>query len=370
MSRLGRAQPFKPHLNRVLRYGQTFTGAYTESQGSADTDNNLLIKPKTLTDVMLGTDMIRNLITNPSFEVDLTSWTSFGVGGTFSATLSRDTTTFQYGTASMKVVGAGAGGSFLGAQYTLTGLIVGAFYTVSCYAKGQLGTENFTLNIDTGNQSSQTLGTSFARYSVTFQATATSHVIKAESSTALAVYWVDAVQAEQNTATSPYFDGSFSGAAWEGTANASISDNNGFGLTFLIGYVFNETQASADSLIYLLGRVLTESQASADTVGSLIELFLSETQASADTLAKRMGATLSETQASADTLVKQLTYILTETQASVDTLQRLFEAFLTEAQASSDIMTNLHNGWPDIWNPDSKAGSSWQADTLNPSIWS
>ncbi|HEX5347855.1 MAG TPA: carbohydrate binding domain-containing protein [Pseudonocardiaceae bacterium] len=73
------------------------------------------------------------VVPNGAFETDLSGWTAAG-----SATITRDTTTFHDGVASMKLTYSGAGGEFAFST-PVTGLIPGASYPVTAWARAAVG---------------------------------------------------------------------------------------------------------------------------------------------------------------------------------------------------------------------------------------
>lgn len=169
-----------------------------------------------------------NLIPNPTFEVNTTGWSIYG-----SSTLTRITSDFYTGTASLKVQTQVAAGNS-GTTATITGLSIGQTYTLSTYAKGAGVGLNIYVGTSSNPQSDFALTGSWVRYGLTFVATATSHDIFLRSVNTSSTYYIDGVQLELATAASDYFDGSLAtvddtvGAlstiyAWTGTAHASTS---------------------------------------------------------------------------------------------------------------------------------------------------
>jgi hypothetical protein len=77
-----------------------------------------------------------NLVTNPSFEVDLTGYSAGGGG----STITRVTSTSKFGIASMEIVVVVGGGTNAGCTAPLiAGLTPGETYTMSYYAKAKAG---------------------------------------------------------------------------------------------------------------------------------------------------------------------------------------------------------------------------------------
>lgn len=176
---------------------------------------------------------VTNLITNPSFETNTTSWTAAN------GTLSRDTTVVTPGTgvASGKVVATAA--SVVTLSYTATGLTIGQAYTFSFYSKISAVTTDFSLvptvtGVINPVMAAQTTGDDFVRRYVGFIATGTSHTLVISSTANLSIndtFWVDRVMLNAGNLL-PYFDGSYPFSAWTGTANASTSTNTAFDSTY------------------------------------------------------------------------------------------------------------------------------------------
>lgn len=187
--------------------------------------------------------MVRtNLIKNPSFEVDLTGYLA-----ETSTTLSRDTTEFWSGTASMKCVSTainkiGLYGRTVGNAANASSIPVSATQqvTVSAYVKATTSGVNHRVEISwfrangsyitASNGSTVAVGTSWTRLSVTATApTDATHFGMAlyKSSAGSHTSFTDGWLAEISGTLGTYFDGSTTGAgftyAWTGTANASTS---------------------------------------------------------------------------------------------------------------------------------------------------
>lgn len=170
-----------------------------------------------------------NLVTNPSFETNTTSWSATN------ASIARDLTvvTPSTGTASLKVTATAA--AVVTLSYTVTGLTIGKNYTASFYGKIQALTTDFSIiptitGVNAVASVPMRTGDGFVRRYMGFTATATSHTFVIKSETALAIgdiFWVDLVQINQDTLL-PYFDGSYPYSSWSGTANASTSSNTAF----------------------------------------------------------------------------------------------------------------------------------------------
>lgn len=165
---------------------------------------------------------ITNLVTNPSFETNTTSW-----GNTATASISRITSDHISGDACLQVVVAS--GSAQGATYTVTGLTIGLTYTVSCFVKSvslAAGAFGQIITNTSGGAFSFTTTTSWARNTANFVATATSEALIFATATAAGTFLLDAIQVELSTTgtATTYADGSMGqGYAWNGTAHASTS---------------------------------------------------------------------------------------------------------------------------------------------------
>jgi hypothetical protein len=171
-----------------------------------------------------------NLCTNPGFETNLTAWTA--VGGN-PPTLTRDTSRFRDGVASMRVAFNTAHAFTDNASYVISGLTVGGTYTCSAYI--YMVTGSLTGNVSCGISglsfgSTCTTFDAWTRISVTFTASATSHTFFAYSNTYTAgqFFNVDDVLIEASSTLGTFFSGDTPSTpsltyAWTGTANASTS---------------------------------------------------------------------------------------------------------------------------------------------------
>ena len=179
-----------------------------------------------------------NYITNPSFEVNTTGWTSVSSG-----TLARTTGQFNTGSASLSVTNS----SFSGAQIGNTGAMIpleagaGTYY-LSAYVK--LGVDNSeatysfrvlqyatqsslgTVAVETIGAQSLTYTGNWVRLSGSFVKNfgANFAIIRIVTGSPISgeIFYIDSVMLEKSTTLNAYFDGSSSGF-WAGTAHASIS---------------------------------------------------------------------------------------------------------------------------------------------------
>jgi hypothetical protein len=175
-----------------------------------------------------------NYVSNPSFEVDTTGWSSVA-----SATLARTTSEFNTGAASLSVTNA----SGSAAAYTFIPLVAGeGTYYISAYVKlasGNSAANYFirqlqyedTLSVTT--VSAANVGIQNLSYtgnwvrlsgSVTKQGSANFMSIRivTSSTTSGEIFYVDSVMLEKSNTLGSYFDGG-SGGFWSGAANASFS---------------------------------------------------------------------------------------------------------------------------------------------------
>lgn len=179
-----------------------------------------------------------NLITNPSLETNATGWS--GVNG---GTLTRDTTEFYVGAASLKVVSVGAG--VRGAVHQTTGLTASNTYTWSFYTKAASGVP-VDAQIDTFNSIGTYVGSfylnsiatgSWQRGSITVNLGATEVTGNLYLSTnGNNTFYADAVMLQPGNLVNDYFDGSTTATlasdhSWTGVAHASTSLKRTYDLT-------------------------------------------------------------------------------------------------------------------------------------------
>lgn len=153
-----------------------------------------------------------NHVTNPNFETDTAGWS----GGVWASTLTRDTSTFYSGTASLKATDTGT----TWAETAVTGLTVGVTYKVAARMKSASGL--ISLSARGGTVSSEhTSAGAWVLGELFFTATATSETVVIATSGI--DFNVDNVMVTEAPFDGEYFDGSTIGGAWSGTANASKS---------------------------------------------------------------------------------------------------------------------------------------------------
>ena len=183
-----------------------------------------------------------NLAANPSFEVDTTGWIASGAG----AAIARVTSDAYVGTASLEVTKAAAIDQ--GAIFATTSqpvALLSQMMTASARVRVPVGQEagTFTINLRyydaaTGGNylgGAGTVGTAVASgdgwVELRTRGSSTSYrtvsmaveVLQTNAGTAGKKFLIDAVLLEPAMIYKPYFDGSYSGRAWLGTANASAS---------------------------------------------------------------------------------------------------------------------------------------------------
>lgn len=180
----------------------------------------------------------RNLITNPSAEVDLT-----GYSPEPGATVTRTTAAKNLGAFGIQVATTNV--AFSGVAYaSATGIAIQPSlpYTFSAYAALAVAGSHGTLlwlefydvadNLVGQFSSAITLAsTVMARFSITATAPATAHHARIFIDTNVAggvwTFYTDNWQLEQAASASTYCDGSQTGCFWEGAANASPSHHGG-----------------------------------------------------------------------------------------------------------------------------------------------
>lgn len=203
-----------------------------------------------------------NLATNPSLEVDASTWTALN-GGTPSRVLTQ-----QYiGTASLQVVTSGGADSGVQSP-TYTGLTSNTTYTYSAYIKGTAG-QYIAVQIDSYTTASAYVATAFnqvladgswQRVSVPspLGPTATRLQAKIYVNNSATTFYLDAAQLEQASAATAHFDGTFTNTAsidyaWTGTAHASTSTRTTY--VMAIGEVDGIDYFDAAGVIHLVAVV-------------------------------------------------------------------------------------------------------------------
>jgi hypothetical protein len=176
-----------------------------------------------------------NLVTNPSFETGTTGW--LGVGTTLSL-LAVDTSQKYVGLQSMKVTCQSTSG---GASFALSGLTVGAVYTMSGYvyiptSGGANAVATHVAGFTSGDVTTTVKG-AWTRIAQTFIATATSHSIQfnfASTPASGQIFYLDAVfleappVAQTNLALDPAATGLTNWSPLGSTTSTRITDTTTF----------------------------------------------------------------------------------------------------------------------------------------------
>lgn len=171
-----------------------------------------------------GSAPITNLVSNPSFETDTSGW------GTYLCNISRDTTEFHSGVASLKVVTTGGGGP---SYSTPIPDVPGNTHTQSMWVKAPSGQAMNLQMLQYDSASTNVKSTTVAftatgvwqRVSVTD--TIVSSAVRAQpyiwTSTGI-TFWIDDVLVERSTTLNQYYSGlgDFT-YVWSGAANSSTS---------------------------------------------------------------------------------------------------------------------------------------------------
>lgn len=203
-----------------------------------------------------------NECTCPSFEAGITGWVA---GGNPAPAIASSTDWSFAGTRSLKITWAAGNTFFPGAYYAMS-CVVGVQYTVSVRIKTStipvqlLATANglFTGSAISGTNTS----TAGQVLSVTFTATAVTHNISlcpgGVTPSGGQVTYLDAILIERAPVAASYFDGSFSGCQWTGTAGLSSSQQLSGPLTLTV--VNDPTNSPPRRILYLTGAPGTTAQ--------------------------------------------------------------------------------------------------------------
>lgn len=251
---------------------------------SATVSDTVSKKPgKVTADTAYAADYRRNLITNPSFETDMSSWNQYG--GNPAASLAQSTDYAYVGTKSAKIINAPAasgGGYHGGMQYNFGALIVGRQYTVSAYVRGVAGGENVNIYIGQSDnpQQSFTMSNGWSRISLTFTHLGTGSDVYIRSGTANATWYADAVQLELGGSATPYFDGSMLGCGWEGTAHASVSASQAALMS--VAKLLADAAIATDSRLPTLKKILSDSVTVTDARSVLFRKILADAATASD----------------------------------------------------------------------------------------
>jgi hypothetical protein len=157
-----------------------------------------------------------NLVTNPSFETNITGWLGF-------LDTPEQSSTYSFvGTKSLKMNPVESGDYVRFSNIPVT---AGEVYTVSAYIYTDTSK---SVNIAvTGDDSTVTIPagvwTRISASSTIPEFTTTADVFITSFSDDTIPFYIDAVMLEQSSTLNQYFDGSTAGASWTGTAHASTS---------------------------------------------------------------------------------------------------------------------------------------------------
>lgn len=164
-----------------------------------------------------------NLVTNPSFESNLTGWTFVNATATMDGTVTGGSGNF-----SCKLVSTASGAPMV-ASYVVSGLTIGKSYTVSSFIRTSPAADPFTvvMSVDADSFPGPTVSGQnyFQRRQFGFVATNTSATVRIQTSTDTDlgdVLWIDRVQVNEGPLL-PYFDGDYPYSYWTGTQQASTS---------------------------------------------------------------------------------------------------------------------------------------------------
>lgn len=183
----------------------------------------------------------RNLVPNPSFEVNTTGWAA----NTGTPTLARITTSFYKGVASLRFTATAAGFMLATTPTGTSGMpvVAGQKYTVSAYVQAATTGRMSTVGIYWYTAAGAAISNSFSGSTDSVGSwTRRSYTLTAPATAAFAAvgvsfdnniigeqHYVDAVMLEKSGSLGSYFDGASTPAsgyeayAWTGTANQSAS---------------------------------------------------------------------------------------------------------------------------------------------------
>lgn len=226
------------HFDGPQPYNLDFTGSNASHMGVGGTETGgVIYRPGRYGKAVQLAEATTNLVTNPSFEIDVSGYSANQSG----QSMSRDTTVSHIGVASLKVVCDGSVAS-QGFYRTIAGIAGGTNYTYSLFASGsasiRLYVQLYNSGVWTGLISSDVvqLSADWQRLTLSVATAADTTQIRIfclTSSAQATTFWVDGVDVEQKAYATPYCDGSLgSGHTWSGTAHASTSSRAGATLTY------------------------------------------------------------------------------------------------------------------------------------------
>lgn len=230
------------HYDGKTPYTLDYEGTTIGHKGQiAALDGGVIFRPGRFSKAIQVADQTENLITNPSFETGVTGWTAGG-----GATFTQDETRFYVGAYGAKLLASDASGTVTSNtfdayadDFTSVSLWYQKATSIGGTGKVRIDYYNVSnafissaeLELPAGNATEWTYATlsaenpAGARYGkllVTTQGCASGAII-----------YIDAVQAENYYASTPYADGTLgTGHAWVGTAHASKSTRTGARVTY------------------------------------------------------------------------------------------------------------------------------------------
>jgi hypothetical protein len=166
---------------------------------------------------------LTNLIKNPSFEVDFSGWYELGV-----ADATRTTTGAIYGSYAVEIDATNASAGLSTSTYSVP-VSASTAYSMQCHANVTAGSFRFVViwyngggaYIGVSASSAFTNGTNtYTTTSLATAATCDVRILSIESSSLGTFDGVSFIEADY---APPYFDGTFTGASWSGTAHNSTS---------------------------------------------------------------------------------------------------------------------------------------------------
>lgn len=195
-------------LNQAARTAASYVDAYT-FVGTAPCQQPLITI--TYADVVSSS---LNSVANPGFEVDLTGWSSGGIG-----TATRQTAPSpRTGVGMMRMVNAAAAplsvpsaNTYGWELYALSGLTPGVTYTVKLWVKGAAGGEAIKASSLSSAQQSLAATTNWQQITFTFVAGFSTDQIYIWSTTASATWYLDDVSVTPNVAAFVSFQNSNNG---------------------------------------------------------------------------------------------------------------------------------------------------------------
>lgn len=191
------------------------------STGDLVSATNLITNPSMET-VSTGTTTLRtNLCTNPGFEVNTTGWSAVG-----SATISRATSRYRVGTASLQVIPSVDND---GASFAFSGLTVGGPTTASAWVYSTIATSIVVSWFTDSSVFSIPAGAWTRVYQTSSTTPSATQTLTIKTPTASSgTFFIDTVLLEQTDQLRDYFSGATTSAlgwtySWSGTADASTS---------------------------------------------------------------------------------------------------------------------------------------------------